>query len=371
MTGWTRGQYSLLRMLLGFSFFCYWASLLFSFSILSEQQTNFSSAFFPNILQPCVQHDFYILFFCSAIACSILLAVGYFDRIAAAILWYLVVCLGEYSLLYLSSTLSVMCWLLIAHLCTPKNRYSLFDSRGLTQNEKAWRLPKAIYWTHWTLLYLLYCYSVYCIGYEFVFTSEGHSLLQYFLYTSQILFLVGVFFAPWRRNLWCVLLLLNILSLFFGGQWQTYYGAILLHLFAFNPSWISPSQTMTGQKQIIFYDGICGLCHAFVCFVLTEDQRSDPFYFMPQQKCTRSHLQLDSVVVYNAKQQELIYSNAVLYILSCLGGYWRVISWLARGIPKKIRDVFYCSIAKRRKKYFATVHSLCPIAPADMQERFL
>ena len=37
----------------------------------------------------------------------------------------------------------------------------------------------------------------------------------------------------------------------------------------------------TWQREIIFYDGHCGLCHAAVRFVVARDDREEGFVFAP------------------------------------------------------------------------------------------
>jgi predicted DCC family thiol-disulfide oxidoreductase YuxK len=90
-----------------------------------------------------------------------------------------------------------------------------------------------------------------------------------------------------------------------------------------------------GEPDIIFFDGICGLCDRTVDFVLRAD-REGKFLYSPLQgetfKClTRNHpeaLNADSIFVLRRGQEKAILlqrSDAFLHILENLPRY----RWLA------------------------------------------
>src|SRR5271165_1018924 len=113
---------------------------------------------------------------------------------------------------------------------------------------------------------------------------------------------------------------------------------------------------MSGQ-DIIFFDGVCGLCNKAVDFVLRED-REESFLYSPLQGETfrsiaQNHLKTlntDSVMVLrrDAKKEILLQrSDAALYILDHLPRY-RWLAWVGRRFPAQIRDALYRTIAARR-----------------------
>lgn len=136
-------------------------------------------------------------------------------------------------------------------------------------------------------------------------------------------------------------------------------------------------QPETNRKDIIFYDGTCGLCHWFVKWVLRRDAEGR-FLLSPLQGETfaaqvsadeRAKLP-DSVVVLRTDLTLLTKSQAAKYVAGKLGlskraafiGIW----------PRFIADFGYDVIARWRYPLFGRNEGdMCPIVPADFQKRFL
>jgi predicted DCC family thiol-disulfide oxidoreductase YuxK len=130
-------------------------------------------------------------------------------------------------------------------------------------------------------------------------------------------------------------------------------------------------------KEILFYDGHCGLCHRAVRFVLAQD-RAAIFRFAPLDseafratvpESSRANLP-DSIIVRTADGKLLARSDAMLYILERLGGKWRLLGVFARIIPTPLRDFLYDRIAGVRYRLFAKPVDACPIIPANLRDRF-
>lgn len=135
---------------------------------------------------------------------------------------------------------------------------------------------------------------------------------------------------------------------------------------------------MTEHRDIIFYDGECGLCHGFVRFVLRRDQ-SGRFRFAPLQGETflaqtsnaeRAKLP-DSVIIRSRRGRLLTRSSAVIYVLVGLGGIWKSLGLLLRLVPRPARDLAYRGIARARKLIFRPPANLCPIVPPRWRAKFL
>lgn len=131
------------------------------------------------------------------------------------------------------------------------------------------------------------------------------------------------------------------------------------------------------SANIVFYDGVCGLCDRTVQFLLKRDT-AQRFKFAPLQGETakqRTDLPTDLrsiAFVANhgtAKEQLYFRSEAVLRILNQLGGFWRMVSWL-RIIPRSLRDALYNAIAQRRYRWFGKFDT-CHVPPAEIHSRFL
>jgi predicted DCC family thiol-disulfide oxidoreductase YuxK len=131
------------------------------------------------------------------------------------------------------------------------------------------------------------------------------------------------------------------------------------------------------SANIVFYDGVCGLCDRTVRFLLKRD-KTQRFKFAPLQGETakrRADLPADLKSIAfvtdhgTAKVQLYFRSEAVLQILDQLGGFWRVVSWL-RIIPRPLRDAIYIAIAQRRYRWFGRFDT-CRIPPPEIRARFL
>lgn len=133
------------------------------------------------------------------------------------------------------------------------------------------------------------------------------------------------------------------------------------------------------EREILFYDGHCGLCHRLVRFLLWADGAGDKFRFAPLQselfrasvpESQRAGLP-NSVVLRAVDGALLVRSAAVLHILIRLGGAWRGLGFIFRLVPAGLRDALYDFIARVRHRWFARPADVCPIVPAHLRSRFL
>src|SRR5215470_3804642 len=99
-------------------------------------------------------------------------------------------------------------------------------------------------------------------------------------------------------------------------------------------------------EPIVLYDGVCGLCNRLVQFILKRDRR-DRFRFAAlQSSLAREILQrhghnpdtLDTVCVVldsgQSSERVLTRNDAVISVLSDLGGIWRVGATVFRMFPR-------------------------------------
>ena len=134
---------------------------------------------------------------------------------------------------------------------------------------------------------------------------------------------------------------------------------------------------------ILLYDGVCGLCNRLVQFVLQRD-RSAVFRFASLQSDFAAQLlarhgadsNLDTVyIVLNesppGQRESLLHrSDAVIFVLTQLGGAWRAAASLLRLIPQPIRDWGYALIARHRYRVFGR-YDACPLPTPETRSRFL
>lgn len=128
------------------------------------------------------------------------------------------------------------------------------------------------------------------------------------------------------------------------------------------------------QKPIIFFDGVCGLCHRFIQFVFAKD-RQKLFLVSPLQgKEAAKRLsegdvnELRSVVLLQNGNYYRA-SDAVIRILFAFGGLWKAAIVLLV-IPKSIREAVYNFVAARRYGWFGKT-DVCQLPSPDQSARFL
>lgn len=151
---------------------------------------------------------------------------------------------------------------------------------------------------------------------------------------------------------------------------------IPLLLLSFHPNWIT--FTPLPKPALLFYDGSCGLCHRACRFVLAEDTNGSHFHFAPLESDTfaasvpaeKAKTLPDSLVVLTHQGQLLCQSDAVVYLLKRLGGYWNLLGWFFQAIPTVIRNGVYAFIAKIRHRFFPQPKDVCPLIPKRLRMRF-
>jgi len=130
----------------------------------------------------------------------------------------------------------------------------------------------------------------------------------------------------------------------------------------------------TQNQNIVFFDGVCGLCNRSVDFFIKHDKRR-VLLFAPLQGTTASALLPSgeasalSSIIYYSKGKTSYRSKAVLNLLWDMGGWWRL-SFIFRIFPPFFRDIFYNLIASFRYKWFGKKET-CRIPTVEERERFL
>ena len=130
------------------------------------------------------------------------------------------------------------------------------------------------------------------------------------------------------------------------------------------------------QKQIIFFDGICGLCNSFVRLLLKIDSNYILKYATLQGKTGQKLLkkikfhQSDfDTVVFQKNDQIYTRSTAVFEIIKTLGGVWKVFLIFSL-LPTSFTDYLYRFIALRRFKIFGKLDS-CDISIFNKPGQFI
>jgi predicted DCC family thiol-disulfide oxidoreductase YuxK len=407
--GWTGGQYSLFRVIFGiyllvhFAELVPWGAELFSNQgVLPAGTASPVLHLFPNVLAVWDSPAFVTVLLIAGTVLSALLALGWWDRLAAVALWYIWACLFGRNPLIANPGLPYVGWLLLAHACLPPAPYGSWAARGRPDPGGSWRMPQLLFTVAWILMALGYSYS----GYTKMISPswlDGTALVRVLnnplarpgpvrdllltmpsglshLATWGALGL-ELSFAPLalvprlRPILWSLLLAMHLTLIVVIDFADLSLGMVMVHLFTFNPAWIAPK---AGVTEMIFYDGHCGLCLRLVRFVLAEDPTAATFHFAPLDsdafraavpESLRAGLP-DSVVIRTAQGSLLTRSAGALHILARLGGVWRLLGGLGRVVPRRLRDAGYDALARWRHHLFRRPAEVCPLIPARLRERF-
>lgn len=133
---------------------------------------------------------------------------------------------------------------------------------------------------------------------------------------------------------------------------------------------------------ILLYDGVCGLCNRFVQFILRRDRGAlfrfaslqSPFAASTLSRRATNPSTLDTICVvlnYNETNESILTrSDAVIFVLKQLGGFWRFCAWVLQLVPRSLRDWKYRLIARHRYRIFGR-YDTCPLPTANDRARFL
>ena len=166
--GWTGGQYSVVRAIFGGYLFIHfvhlapWAAEVFSDrGLLPDASTSPLIHLFPNVLAVWDSPAFVTVLVILGALLSILLALGWHDRVAAVALWYIWACLHGRMPLITNPGLPFVGWMLLAHACLPPAPRGSLAARGRSDLAAAWRMPEDIYLVAWIVMSLGYTFSGY------------------------------------------------------------------------------------------------------------------------------------------------------------------------------------------------------------------
>lgn len=136
-----------------------------------------------------------------------------------------------------------------------------------------------------------------------------------------------------------------------------------------------PASRQDREPPIIFFDGVCGMCNAFVDAMLRAD-REGIFRFVPIQGETARRLLPE--LAEDPRDWSMLYlderglhdqSDASLEVYRRLGGWWSLPA-LARYVPKALRDRVYRIVARNRYRWFGR-RATCRLPRPEERGRFL
>ncbi len=137
---------------------------------------------------------------------------------------------------------------------------------------------------------------------------------------------------------------------------------------------VEAESDLASLGPLILYDGVCGLCHRTVQFVLP---RSREIRFAPLQSRLAAELlkrcglpgDERETVVFVERGRCYTLSTAVLKLLPHLSGGWPALSVFLL-VPRPLRDFAYRWVARNRYRWFGKLDS-CRLPAPEQASRFL
>jgi predicted DCC family thiol-disulfide oxidoreductase YuxK len=133
---------------------------------------------------------------------------------------------------------------------------------------------------------------------------------------------------------------------------------------------------MRNTDHIIYFDGVCNLCHWAVKFIVVRDKRSFFSFASLQSSFAQNHLTYPNgqgvnynSVVYQHGEKIYTKSKAALKILNELGGIWKLASIFSL-MPTALLDHLYDFIASHRYSWFGKKDQ-CFVPSPEIRARFL
>ncbi|CAL2079632.1 conserved hypothetical protein [Tenacibaculum dicentrarchi] len=134
---------------------------------------------------------------------------------------------------------------------------------------------------------------------------------------------------------------------------------------------------LPADKKIILFDGVCNFCNSSILKIIKFDKKNQFIFTSLQSDIGKKilvHLgidttKIDSIILYEPTISYDIKSTAVLKIMACFGGFWRLTVFL-RFLPEGFRNFCYDIIAKNRYKWFGKKET-CIIPSKEIKEKFL
>lgn len=324
-SGWTGGQYSVCRALLGLSI------ALRIVSMLAAHPAEDGAAGRGAVL----------VLAGAAGAAALLFAAGWRDRLMAGLLLLLLPIVVVLAGTQVTPGSWGAAWLLLNHLAIPAAPYGSWDARGRTDPRGAWRMPAALPWLH----------------------------RPAFLALAVVLFAHGA-----RAFDLAVALILALLA--FDPGWIP--GSVETRTSVARAR-DAGRRMASPDPDTLFYDGTCALCHGAVRFFLAEDATGPHLRFGTLQGKSfqravpapeRAALP-DSLVLVTRSHEVLTRSRGVFHALAEIGGYWRVLAAVAGVLPIRLADAVYDAVARVRHRLFRRPDEACPLIPKDLRSRFL
>lgn len=407
---WTGGQYSIYRFLLGAYLFVHFTMLLpygsELFAAGGAVASGGMSPLFGMLPNPLVLNDSALMvavLIGLGSLCGIALAVGWWDRASAVLAVLILGWLFQRNPLIANPSLPLLGWLLVLHAFVPLRPYgSLAGARYGASPE--WRLPQHLHTAVWIMLALCYTHSgwtklaspSWVAGDTIRLVLENplardHALREWVLASSPIVLQSLTWFVLWiellfaplaligrmRPWIWLSMFLAQCGFLVFLDFADLTFPMLLVHLLAFDPSWVAHRERQ--QSAVVLFDGDCAFCHASVRLAMHEDSSSRLRFAPLSGKAAQRLLGVgplphggESIVVVGKDGQVELKSRAVAAVLGRLGGLWLLPAAVLRLLPRAAADMAYDFVGRWRYRLAGYgQRRACPLTSTGFADRML
>lgn len=394
----TPGQYSLFRALFGaylavhFGYLLPFSAELFSSAgMLPDAGLSPLMAFAPSLLHLNDSPWFVQMLMGSGVLAAGLLAVGKWDKPAAAWLLLLLISVFARNPLIANPAMPYVGFMLLVHCATPRAPYGSLAALGADDPGGGWSLPKSLFIAATVVLAVSYSYSGWTklfspgwvSGETISYVLENPLARDWWLRDLALLLPASV----WKGVTWFILyvellfaplmlikrarpwLWLGMLGVQFGFLFLLRFpdltiAMLLFHLLTFDPRWLASKKL---GPSVLHYDGNCGVCHAATRFALAE---------VTERQLSFRPIQRDGMEVEADTWQLTTLTrtyertDAVIRLLFAAGGVWAMLGWSLKAIPRPLRDAGYGVLAKVRRRLMPAPDDLCPMLAPELRERF-
>lgn len=129
----------------------------------------------------------------------------------------------------------------------------------------------------------------------------------------------------------------------------------------------------TENKDIVLFDGVCGLCNRSVKFLLKKEKSNDLLFSPLQSEFAKNQLNKFNIhtdsIVYIHNNKAYTKSGAALRLCLRLKYLWPLMAVFLI-VPPFIRDFVYDFIAKNRITWFGTAE-YCAVIKPEIRIRFI
>ncbi len=369
----------------------YGTELFSNVGLLAKASDNFTYGVFPNILSLFDSPGFITVFLSLMAVFSLLFLIGFQRKIMAILIWYGWACLFNRNNFISNPSIFFVGWILLATIFIPCS-----EPISLGKKKENWEFPPLLFFALWLIMSVGYTISgidklgspSWADGSAIIHLLENPLSRDWFfkdwmlllpttvlniftwgILACELLFLPLAIFKKTRKYAWLSMVIMHIGILMLVDFADLTIGMLMIHLISFDGRWLKPTKE---KDNLVFFDGICGLCNQFVDFLFIED-RNDVLIFTPLQGETAKKLypngeleKFDSIAFL--QNSKLYYkSTAAIKVCITVGGIWKLAAILYI-FPKFIRDFFYDFIAKNRYKWFGKKESCRMPTPEEMEK---